>query len=182
VGFGLSLVVEVIGGIVTAFVLGLGAAGFAASQRVRTHDGRIEDLYEDNRRWFRDRDRDLGTAKDQLAEQAADRGLIGGGALRQGSKKKQRQALHDYRDEISAKRRRYRELREAEGQAEELVRRRTGRMRRFELSGSERAILAAWRTGLDPPGAPGAVEDPTSAELEPDLRRFEEHGDPARHT
>ena len=180
-GFGLSLLVEIIGGIVTALVLGLGVAFFAASQRVRTHDGRIDDLYEDNRRWFRDRDRDLGIAKHQLAEQAADRGMIGGGALSQGGKKKQRQALHDYRDEMSAKRRRYRELGEAEGKAEEVVRRRAGRMRRFELSDSEREILAAWRTDLDPPGAPGAVEDPTSEALEPDLRRFEEHGDPARH-
>lgn len=122
-GFGLSLLVEVIGGIVTALVLGLGAAVFTASQRVRNHDGSIDDLYEDNRRWFRDRDRDLSIAKHQLAEQAADRGLIGGGALPQGGKKKQRQALHDYRDEISAKRRRYRELHGAEGKAEELVRR-----------------------------------------------------------
>lgn len=45
-GFGLSLLVEVIGGIVTALVLGLGAAVFTASQRVRNHDGSIDDLYE----------------------------------------------------------------------------------------------------------------------------------------
>jgi hypothetical protein len=173
--FGTSLLVEIIGGIVTALVFGVGAAFFAASQRVRSNDARLADLYEDNRRWFRDRDRQLHNETSGLGQDATDRGL-GEQALRRGVKLRRRQALHDYRDEMSAKRRRYRELRAAEGAAEELVRKQP--LRRFELTDAERAILAAWRTDLDPPGAPGAVEDPTSAELEPELRRFEEHGDP----
>jgi hypothetical protein len=55
VGFWCSLFVEIVGGLVTALALGVGAAIFAASQQVRGHDDRIADLYEDNRRWFCDR-------------------------------------------------------------------------------------------------------------------------------
>jgi hypothetical protein len=63
VGFWCSLVVEIIGGVVTAVALGGAAVLLTTSQDVRTHD----DLYEDNRRWFRDRDRHVGIEKARAA-------------------------------------------------------------------------------------------------------------------
>src|SRR4051794_17799952 len=54
-GFWGTVVAEIVGGFVTAALLGVGAAWFAASQQVRRNDERVADLEEDNRRWFRDR-------------------------------------------------------------------------------------------------------------------------------
>jgi len=77
--------VEVIGGIVTAHVLGPGAAFLAASQRVRNHDDRIDDLYEDNRRWFRDRSARLAIDLDRLSWEHAERG-VGDSSIAEGAK------------------------------------------------------------------------------------------------
>jgi hypothetical protein len=54
-------------------------------------------------------------------------------------------------------------------------------MRRFELTDAEHKILASWRADVGPshwPGNRSPIEAPTSVELERDLRRFEERGDP----
>jgi hypothetical protein len=183
VGFWSSLFVEIIGGLFTALVLGAGAAAFAASQRVGIHDDRIDELYEDNRRWFRDRDRRLGVEKAVAQQGSVTLGGLYGGAWIQETANTQQDALHDYRDEISAKRRRYRELRAAEGKGSDLFRTwRSRPMRRFELTDPERKILASWRANVEPEQSPGTsypIEDPTSAELEPELRHFEVEGDPA---
>jgi hypothetical protein len=142
-GFWCSLLVEIIGGLVTALALGVGAAIFAASQQVRSHDERIADLFEDNRRWFRDRDRRVAIEKARAVGPLNAQGLLYSGAWIQAMAIKQQDALHDYRDEMSAKRRRYRELRDPEGKAHELVRRRRSKpMRRFELTDEERSVLA----------------------------------------
>ncbi|MGZ4325936.1 MAG: hypothetical protein ACXVHB_28840 [Solirubrobacteraceae bacterium] len=182
VGFWCSLFVEIIGGLVTAVALGIGAAIFAASQQVRSHDERIDDLYEDNRRWFRDRDGRVEIEKRRAIGDMNSRGLASSGAWLQAMAIKQQDALHDYRDEMSAKRRRYRELRDPEGKPHELVRmRRSKSMRRFELTDEQHAILAKWRANIRPAHMPDddqAIDDPTSEELEPELRRFERDGDP----
>jgi hypothetical protein len=54
---------------------------------------------------------------------------------------------------------------------------------RYELTDDDRAILAAWRAPATYEGHPddsAPVDDPTSEEREPDLRRFEREGDPPR--
>jgi hypothetical protein len=54
-------------------------------------------------------------------------------------------------------------------------------MRRFELTDEERSVLASWRANIKPAHMPDEdhpIEDPTSEEFEPDLRRFEREGDP----
>jgi hypothetical protein len=181
VDFWTSLLVEVIGGIATAVMLGVGAALYAADQRVRRHDEAINDLYEDNRRWFRDRDRRVHIGKSQASSDLNARGLFHSGAWIQAMAIHQQGALHDYRDEVSAKRRRYRQLLEAEDKATELVRSRRHRpLRHLTLTDDERAVIASWRADIDPPHMPddrSPIDDPTSEELEPDLRRFEREGD-----
>jgi hypothetical protein len=81
------------------------------------------------------------------------------------------QALHEYRDEISRKRRRYRELRaDAIGDST---------FPQFELDDASRETLERWRAPVTVPGmdAELAVDDPTDLALEPNLRQFERHGD-----
>src|SRR5215216_2304156 len=107
-GFWSSLAVEIIGGLVTAIALGVGAAFFAASQQVRAHDERIEDLDEDNRRWFRDRDARLTAELARLHWEHAARGVSDSSIATGARHAAKKNALHDYRDEMSAKRRRYR--------------------------------------------------------------------------
>ena len=182
--FWCSLVVEIIGGIVTAIVLGLWATGFAASQQVRRHDEQVADLEEDNRRWLRDRDNRVAIETSRATSELAARGQLYSGAMHNASAFVRRQALHDYRDELTAKRRRYSELRTLEGRVHWLIRRRRSKsFLRFALSDDQRKLLASWRVYTapgDPPGATQVVpDDPTSEELEPDLRRFEDEGDPA---
>jgi hypothetical protein len=179
-----SLAVEIIGGLVIALTLGVGAAFFAAAQQVRSHDERVADLCEDNRRWFRDRDARLKAELSRLEWEHAARGLSNSSIAEGAKLASKHAALHEYRDELSAKRRRYRELRDAEGKAHQLIRRRRSKLLpRFELTDTERAVLASWRANLKPDGTPAqddAIEDPTSDELEPGLRRFEREGDPPR--
>jgi hypothetical protein len=176
-----SLAVEIPGGIVTALFLGLGAAVYAASQQVRHHDERVADLEEDNRRWFRDRDAQVERETRRATNELASIAQHTAGALLNALEAVRRQALHEYRDEMSAKRRRYRELREAEGRLPGMIRRRRGPLRRFALAEGQRSILDSWRSDIQPPSTPGAshpVDDPTRPGLEPDLRRFEAEGDP----
>ena len=170
-----SLAVEIIGGLVTAVAFGVGAAFYAASQQVRRHDAQVRDLLEDNRRWFRDRDAEVKVESQRATNEMAASGLLQSGAGVRALMEPRRRALHQYRDELSAKRRRYRELRDAEGWTHQLIRRRHGAMPQLSLTDEERTTLAAWRAEL-PDANPSS--DPTSVEREPDLRRFEEHGDP----
>jgi hypothetical protein len=174
-GFWSSLLVEVIGGLVTALVLGLGAAWFAGSQQIRSHDDRIDDLYEDNRRWFRDRSARLAIDLDRLSWEHAERG-VGDSSIAEGARLAAKHAaLHEYRDEITAKRRRYRDLSRAEGSTERVVRRRRSRpLKSFGLTDDQRTTLKAWRERLPDEGP---LRDPTDS----DLHRFEDEGDPARH-
>ena len=54
-------------------------------------------------------------------------------------------------------------------------------MSRFALTDAQTEILASWRANIEPAHMPGEshpFDDPTSVELEPELRRFEVKGDP----
>jgi hypothetical protein len=173
VDFWSSLGVEIIGGIVTALALGAGAACFAASQQIRVHDDRIADLDEDNRRWFRDRNARLSVALERLAWDHAARG-VSDSSIAEGDKLAAKQAaMHEYRDEITAKRRRYRDIRHAEGWIHGVIRRRLSRpLKRFALSEDQRTTLATWRERLP---HEGPLRDPTDS-TDSDLRRFEADG------
>jgi hypothetical protein len=98
------------------------------------------------------------------------RGLLYSGAHIAALAGLKRQALHEYRDEISLKRRQYRHIR-AEWPS----------VGRYELSSSDREILARWRAPASHPAVADftvEIDDVTSEEREPDLRRFERDGDP----
>ena len=87
----------------------------------------------------------------------------------------QRRALHEYRDEVSRKRRRCRELLDAAiGESS---------FPRFELDDASRDTLAGWRAPVTLPGMDQglSVDDPTDPALEPDLREFERRGDGPEH-
>jgi hypothetical protein len=179
VGFLSDLAAEAGGGVVTAAILGVWATRFAAVQQVRHHDDRVADLLEDNRRWFRDRDARVGIETRTAINSAGNQ--LYSGAMLTALQRVRRQALHDYRDEMTRKRRLYADTRSVEGWQHRLARRRRAPLARFELTDEQRAVLASWRKYT----APGSnderpvEDDPTSQAREPDLRRFEREGDPA---
>lgn len=177
-----SLAVEVIGGAVTAALLALIAGLYGGAALIRAHDAQIEDLDEDNRRWFRDRDARLEVEKARSSAELNRQNLFYSGQWLLAMATHQREALYDYRDEISRKRRRYRQLREAEGGFQAWLREQMPRpLARFALTDDQLAVLAKWRAKVEPSHMPGdsmEVDDPTSEEREPDLRRFEREGDP----
>ena len=70
-------------------------------------------LNEDTRRWIRDRDRVLHSALARTSEEMSARGVFHSSIHLAAVAEVRHQALHDYRDEISRKRRRYRELLDA---------------------------------------------------------------------
>jgi hypothetical protein len=141
-------------------------AGRGAGREVASHDRRAGELNEDLRRWVRDRDREASVRMGQIVEQANVRGVTGGGALRQAAGKVYRQALHEYRDEATAKQRELERRLDTEGRAHRRVRRRRhAPAPRLALPQDCSAMLARWRER--------AEEDPTRPELEAALREIE---------
>ena len=171
------------GGVVTGAILGTWALWFTVGQQIRGHDERIDDLREDNRRWFRDRDAALHRELHRLDQQRVHAGVTSAGIAAMAEEEVKRIALHEYRDEISAKRRRYRELATAEAgwTHGKLRKRRSRTLSRFGLTDDQRTVLALWRSIPTPDGGPhrSISDDPTDPGLEADLRRFEREGDPA---
>jgi hypothetical protein len=182
VGFWPSLAVEVIGGAVTAALLALVVGLYGGAALIRAHDAQVEDLDEDTRRWFRDRDARTEVEKARSSAELNRQNLFHSGQWLLTMATHQRAALTEYRDEMSLKRRRYRQLREAEGRFHRWLRERMGRpFARFALTDDQLAVLAKWRAKVEPSHMPNdsmAVDDPTSEEHEPALRRFERDGDP----
>ena len=130
----------------------------------------LAELREDTRRWLRDRDHRLSAeSKATSAKMAADGHLYSGAHLAALAGLK-RNALQEYRDEMSLKRRQYRRINE---QAPSVG--------RYELSDADREVLASWRAPATHPALEGTsveIDDVTSEDVEPDLRRFEREGDP----
>ena len=127
-------------------------------------------LKDDARRWIADRDRQLSGEMSQRSGQVASQGMTHSGAHLASHAILRRNALHEYRDEISRKRRDYAKLLDdapPEG------------IPRFELDEASLATLARWRSPVTVTGVSGSteVDDPTGPSREPDLRRFEEEGD-----
>jgi hypothetical protein len=131
----------------------------------------VRDLNGDVSRWLRDRDRELQAALNQKRNEVAAAGLLYSGAFLQAQITLKRQALHEYRDEMTRKRRRFRDLCAAVGAGVALP--------ALELTDDARAVLAGWREPATIPGSndTAAVDDPTSETLEVNLRQFEAKGD-----
>ncbi|HEY2479007.1 MAG TPA: nucleotide-binding protein [Solirubrobacterales bacterium] len=131
---------------------------------------RVADLNEDTRRWLQDRDREFEAESRARTVELSSNGLLYSGARLNAVVILRQQALQQYRDEISGKRRLYREIWEQLPDGVEIP--------RFELSDADRAILGKWRGRVEVDGVGEAeVDDPTDASREPDLRRFEIEGD-----
>lgn len=134
----------------------------------------VSDLVEDATRWLSDRHRLLVVQLKAKTEDMATRGLLYSGGHLAALADLKRQALHEYRDEMTSKRRRYRELcAAAEALSSNFA------LPPLELSEASRAVLADWRSAATATGVDGeaAIDDPTSESLEPGLRAFEVSGD-----
>jgi hypothetical protein len=133
-------------------------------------DEALADLRADTDRWLRDRDYRLTAAQRKVSSEMAAQGQLHSGAHLAALAGLQRDALHEYRDEISLKRRQYRRIREQAPSVD-----------RYELAGAHRDILASWRAPATHAALEGSsveIDDVTREELEPDLARFEREGDP----
>jgi hypothetical protein len=130
----------------------------------------LADLLDDTGRWLRDRNDRLAVKSRRTSNELAAQGQLYSGAHLAALAGLKRDALHEYRDEMSLKRRQYRRIRE---QAPSVG--------RYELSDADRDVLAGWRAPATHHALEGSsveVDDVTREELEPDLRRFEREGDP----
>jgi hypothetical protein len=130
----------------------------------------LADLGEETDRWFRDRNERLDVALGKTSSEMGAQGLLYSGAHLAALAGLKRNALHEYRDEISLKRRQYRQIREQAPSVD-----------RYQITDAHRDILSRWRAPATHPALEGSsidVDDVTRAELEPDLRRFEREGDP----
>jgi hypothetical protein len=131
-------------------------------------DEAISDLIDDTRRWIHDRHRELGIEMKKISNMHASAGGPYSGAHVAGLAAARSRALHQYRDEITAKRRKYRDL--VRGVPDPT---------RFELDDNSRAILAEWRSDVQLAGMTNApVDDVTALEGEESIRLFEQVGDP----
>jgi len=170
--FELSLLVEVLGGIVTAGLLGVIVAWREGLAQVDRHDREIAAIDEDLRRFLRDRDRLVIAQTDALLTEATQGEMVPGlKIMPKVFDEPRQQALRDYRDEMTRKLRRYRDIRTSEGRIHSLARRRRS-PERLELSAEGKRILYDWRQFGD------KADDPTRLELEGDLRQFEAWGEP----
>jgi hypothetical protein len=160
-----------------------------ADEKVAEHDARASELNEDMRRWVRDRDRQLDRELRTLVNQAGS-GIVSrfpvppaelppsgtgsqlhSGALTNEAVAAMRQALHEYRDEATAKVREFSALARGERRWHGWYRRRRGfHPPTLGLGGQERIALGRWRQRpvLVNPGSeePDLVvgDDPTAGE------------------
>lgn len=129
-------------------------------------DRRAAELNEDMRRWVHDRDRAAHVRMSEITQQATAMGVRQGGAIRAGAGKVYRHALHEYRDELTAKDRALADLLAAEGRAHARRRRRAARRApQLALPADCLAILERWRSV--------AEDDPSGHDVEPRVARVE---------
>jgi hypothetical protein len=167
-----------IGGVVTAIAIGVvvfirdGRAQGAANVR------EVDAMNQDARRWLADQDRVTRIQESATTNDMAARGSFHSGAHLRGLAAVRIDALHQYRDEMTRKLRRYREIDAQDGWRHRLARR--DDLPALRLTEPSLAVLARWRSDVTVNGIEEtlAVDDPTSEEREPDLRRFERLGEP----
>jgi hypothetical protein len=131
----------------------------------------VEYLTDDARRWIQDRDHRLRSELAKETENMSARGMLQSSIHLSAVAALRRQALQEYRDEISSMRRRYRELCDAAPAGSDVP--------SFALDDGSRETLARWRSPVTAPGMTdeAQVDDPTDETREPDLRDFERSGD-----
>jgi len=175
---------------------------------VSEHDRRVADLNQDLQRWVLDRDRELhnelaliaayarnphlegeivgrlialrAPVPDELKQHPAGSQYDSGAHLRWRAEAA-RQALHEWRDEATRKRREYRDTMASEGRVASWVRGRRGQgAPRLVLPEPGREALARWRAPAAIPlgvGQPSMlIDDPSRPELEPELAELERPG------
>ena len=131
----------------------------------------VEYLNDDARRWIYDRDYRLQSDLAHETENMSARGLLQSGIHLSALASLRRQALREYRDEISSIRRRYREVCDAAPAGSEVP--------HLVLDDASRETLACWRSRVIVAGMndEASVDDPTDETREPGLREFERSGD-----
>lgn len=117
-----SLLVEVLGGLATGLVLVALVAWRDATARTERNDATTIDLLEDTARFFRDRQRLLAAEMASEFERARDVAMQDSPEYAELIAALKSRALHEYRDEMSRKRRRYRDAYRAEGTIDVMVR------------------------------------------------------------
>jgi hypothetical protein len=187
--FGHYLAGPLLAAIVAGPLIALTLGYLSSGREVAEHDARASELNEDMRRWVRDRDRQLERELRTLVNQAGS-GIVSrfpvppaehpssgtgsqlySGALTNEAVAGMRQALHEYRDEATAKVREFSALARGEQWWHGWYRRRRG----FDpatlgLGGQERIALGRWRRrpALVSPGSeePDLIvgDDPTVGE------------------
>lgn len=178
VSFGEALAVEVLGGGTTAGLLGILVARRDGLTQAKGNLREVVALTEDAERFIRDRDRLLRVELSAASDRMAGRGMTWSGSHLGQLADLKRQALQEYRDEMNRKLRRYDDLCDAHPTTVLLVLGRPERLPSFELSDVSRRLLESWRADATVSGMDGRapVDDPTSEEREPRLRRFEREG------
>lgn len=133
---------------------------------VTTHARLAMYVNDDLGRWVRDRDQVAASRVNEIRQDAAAKGVAGGGALAQARGKVYMHALREYRDEGARKLRAVDELADQERRLHDRWRRHRGQsMRRPRLPEDARTILVRWRQYSD--------EDVSRVELEPALVELE---------
>lgn len=171
---------QIIAGVISAGLLATVLRGFEVSASVRRNDALVRDLNDDLRRWIIDRDRRLRAAMTRHHKETprVDRSSS---TYWRGQAQFQAQALQDWRDEATRKRRDYaRIVREEDGFAYRWARFNQGRsaLPVLDIGDGERRILDRWRADIptDKAVLVQGVHDITQDA--PDLLRFEREGDP----
>lgn len=142
---------------------------FGVGKEVAERDARASELNEDLQRWVRDRDRELEAQLRSLVNGAGHQ--LYAGSLRNKAVAIMRHALHEYRDEATAKVREFSTLARSEGRWHQRHRKRRGfGAPSLGLRGQERLCLGRWRQRpyLVEPGGPEpdlvVEDDPTADE------------------
>jgi hypothetical protein len=180
--FGDSLLVECIGGLATGLILTALVGWRDAVQRTAANDATVADLHQDTSRFLRDRNRLLAAEVVGEWEEAARVNMQESVDYAGRLSALKRRALHEYRDEITGKRRRYRDSYRTEGFIDVVVRHyRDTALARYALTDSDRETLREWRAPVEygDRGKSVEVNDPTAGDA--DLARFEASGDPGEH-
>jgi hypothetical protein len=149
---------------------------FEIPKEVAEHDARASELVEDQRRWVRDRDRELETEIRAIVNGAGSQ--LYAGSLVNAVSAAMHAALHQYRDEATSQVREFSALARSEGRWHARHRGRRGfSPPALGLLGQERIALNRWRQRPHPvePGSTQpditAGDDPTSNE--PNIEKLE---------
>jgi hypothetical protein len=167
--FGHYLAGPILAALIAGPVIALALRFSSVPREAGENDVRASEINEDLRRWVRDRNRQLEIELRAFVNGAGNQ--LYSGSLANQAVGAMRQALHEYRDEGSAKVREYAAIARSEGSPHRRYRRwKGGDAPALELQGQERIDLARWRRrphivspGSETPDL-AVSEDPTADE------------------